>query len=118
VIATLVDKEIVQVQRTSQDGVRVSAGASSFRREQRLQELLAKAKEHVAELRRQVDSPAYAVRNARQNKTRQRAARERQQRLEQAIAQVPELQERQRQAEGNAPPPVKPLTPICAAIVN
>lgn len=104
VIAALVDKEIVQVQRISQDGVRVrvSAGASSFRREQRLQELLGKAKEHVAELRRQVDSPAYAARNARQNKARQRAAHERQQRLEQAIAQLPELQERQMQAEKRA----------------
>lgn len=104
VIATLVDKEIVQVQRISQDGVRVrvNAGASSFRREQRLQELLAKAKEHVAELRRQVDSPAYAARDARQNKARERAARERQQRLEQAIAQLPELQERQMQAEKRA----------------
>jgi transposase len=101
VIATLVDKEIVQVQRISQDGVRVrvNAGASSFRREPRLQELLAKAKEHVAELRRQVDSPAYAARNARQDKARQRAGRERQQRLEQAIAQLPELQEHQMQAE-------------------
>ena len=59
VIASLVDQQVVPVSRVSQDGVRVrvSAGASSFRREERLQELLAKAKEHVAELRRQVDSP-------------------------------------------------------------
>ena len=45
VIASLVDKDVVQVSRISQDGVRVrvSAGASSFRREERLQELLAEA---------------------------------------------------------------------------
>ena len=38
VIASLVDKDVVQVSRVSQDGVRVrvSAGASSFRREERL----------------------------------------------------------------------------------
>src|SRR5215471_20545479 len=38
VIASLVDKDVVKVSRISQDGVRVrvSAGASSFRREQRL----------------------------------------------------------------------------------
>ena len=37
VIATLVDKDIVQVSRVSQDGVRVrvSAGAASFRRQVR-----------------------------------------------------------------------------------
>ena len=46
VIASLVDKELVKVSRISQDGVRVrvSAGAGSFRREERLRELLAKAK--------------------------------------------------------------------------
>ncbi len=92
VIASLVDKEVVQVSRMSQDGVRVrvSAGAGSFRREERLQELLATAKGHVAELRRQVDSPAQA---ARQKAARKRAAEERQQRLEQAIAQLPELKQ-------------------------
>jgi transposase len=41
VIVTLVDKKLVRVSRISQDGVRVrvSAGASSFRREERLQQL-------------------------------------------------------------------------------
>ena len=39
VIVTLVDKKLVRVSRISQDGVRVrvSAGSSSFRREERLQ---------------------------------------------------------------------------------
>jgi hypothetical protein len=47
VIATLVDQELVTAGRVSQDGVRVrvrvrvSAGARSFRREERLQKLLA-----------------------------------------------------------------------------
>jgi transposase len=84
VIASLVDKEVVMVSRVSQDGVRVrvSAGASSFRREERLEELLQKAKEHVAELRRQVDSPEYARLTARQKAARQRGAMERQHRLE------------------------------------
>lgn len=104
VIASLVDKEVVLVSRVSQDGVRVrvSAGASSFRREDRLQELLQKAKEHVAELRRQVDSPEYARLTARQKAARQRAAMERQQRLEAAMAQLPELKQRQAEAEKRA----------------
>ena len=104
VIASLVDKEVVQVSRVSQDGVRVrvSAGASSFRREERLQELLHKAKEHVEELARQVDAPEYAALAARQRGARQRAAKEKQQRLEQAIEQLPELKQKQEQAAQRA----------------
>jgi transposase len=68
VIASLVDKEVIVVSRVSQDGVRVrvSAGADSFRREERLQELLGKARQHVEELRRQVDSPEQAAFTVRQ----------------------------------------------------
>jgi transposase len=104
VIASLVDKEVVLVSRVSQDGVRVrvSAGASSFRREDRLEELLQKAKEHVAELRRQVDSPEYARLTARQKAARQRGAIEKQHRLEQAIEQLPELKQKQAEAEKRA----------------
>ena len=104
VIASLVDKEVVRVSRVSQDGVRVrvSAGASSFRREERLQELLTKAKEHVEELRRQVDSAAHAALSARQKAVRRRVAAEKQQRLEQAIAQLPELKQKQVEAAQRA----------------
>jgi transposase len=61
VIASLVDKEVVKVSRISQDGtrVRMSAGASGFRRAERLEKLLAEAQQHVEELRKQVDSPEY-----------------------------------------------------------
>ena len=104
VIASLVERDVVKVSRVSQDGVRVrvSAGASSFRREQRLQELLEKAKEHVEQLRRQVDSPAYAALTAQQKAARQRAAAEKQQRLQQAIAQLPELKQKQAEAAQRA----------------
>ncbi len=45
VIVTLVDKKLVRVSRISQDGVRVrvSAGSSSFRREERLQQAVGTA---------------------------------------------------------------------------
>lgn len=104
VIASLVEQKVVKVSRVSQDGVRVrvSAGAGSFRREERLQELLEKAKQHVEELRRQVDSPEYAALCARQKAARQRAAEEKQQRLQQAIAQLPELKRKQEEAEKRA----------------
>jgi transposase len=105
VIASLVDKDVVSVSRVSQDGVRVrvSAGASSFRREQRLQELLEKAKQHVQELRRQVESPEYsAALSAKQVAARQRAAEEKQKRLQQAIEQLPELKQKQAEAAQRA----------------
>ncbi len=60
VLVTLVDKKLVRVSRISQDGVRVrvSAGSNSFRREERLQQLLEQARQQVLELRKQLDSPA------------------------------------------------------------
>jgi transposase len=106
VIASLVDKEVVKVSRVSQDGmrVRVGAGASSFRREARLEKRLEEAKQHVEELHQRLDSPASpggAV-TARQAAARKRAARERQERLQQAIAQLPELKRRQEEAARRA----------------
>jgi transposase len=105
VIATLVDKKLVRVSRISQDGVRVrvSAGSNSFRREERLQQLLQQASEQVLELRKQLDSPAEsAAMTARQKAARKRAAESRQQRLEQAIAQLPELKRKQAEAAQRA----------------
>jgi len=98
VIASLVDQEVVQVRRISQDGtrVRVSAGAGSFRREGRLEELLKRAAEHVAELRKQVEAPEQmAGLSARQKAASKRAAEEKEKRLQQAIAQLPELKRKQ-----------------------
>lgn len=105
VIASLVDKGLVSVSRVSQDGVRVrvSAGAGSFRREERLQKLLTESKQHVEELRRQLENPeTSAALSAKQRAARQRAAKEKQQRLEQAIAQLPELKRKQSEAAQKA----------------
>ena len=105
VIASLVDKELVRVSRVSQDGVgvRVSAGAGSFRREERLWKLLAESKEHVEELGRQLENPAAgAALSLRQRAARRRATAEKQQRLQQAIAQLPELKQKQAEAARKA----------------
>ena len=104
-IAALVDKNLVKVKRISQDGVRVraSAGAGSFRREARLAELLDQARRHVEELRRQADDPEHAAAvGSRRQAARRRAARERETRLEQAIAELPELKKRQEEAARRA----------------
>ena len=101
VLVTLVDKKLVRVSRISQDGVRirVSAGSSSFRREERLQQLLVQAQQQVLELGKQLESPAQsAAVTTRQKAARKRAAESRQRRLEQAIAQLPELKKKQAEA--------------------
>jgi hypothetical protein len=99
-----VDKDIVHVSRVSQDGVRVrvGAGASSFGRQQRLEQLLEESRRHVEQLRDQVDLPEYAALSARQRAARKRAADEKQRRLEQAIAQLPELKRKQAEAARRA----------------
>jgi len=97
-IATLVDQDLVSVERISQDGTRVRAcaGASSFRRKTRLEELLAQAAEQVKAVKAMLQDPAVSSElSARQRAARERAARERQELVEKAIAQLPELQERQ-----------------------
>src|SRR5260370_40566076 len=62
VIAALVDQEVVQVSRVSQDGVRarVSAGARSLRREGRLQKVLEEEKRNDDELQQMFESPGHA----------------------------------------------------------
>jgi transposase len=105
VIASLVDQGVVRVSRISQDGVRVrvGAGASSFRREERLEKLLEEAKQHVRELREELDSPGVRAQlTAQQRAARQRAAEEKQKRVEEAIAQLPELKRRQEEAAQRA----------------
>jgi hypothetical protein len=96
VIATLVGQDLVQVWRISQDGTRVRAcvGSGSFRRRSRLQELHQQACEHVEQLRRQLEEPELSTEmTARQRAARQRAAEDREKRLEQALAQLPELEQ-------------------------
>src|SRR5438105_491951 len=98
VIASLVEKKLVSVQRISQDGTRVRAcaGASSFRRKDRLHLLLKQARVQVMELKSLLDDPEKSAGLAMKKKVAmERAARERTERIERAIAQLPELEARQ-----------------------
>ena len=92
VLAMLMHRDVVRVNRISQDGTRVraSAGRSSFRRKRRIEEFLAKARDHVEALKQQADEAAEA--SARKRAAQERAARERQSRLEAALAEFPELE--------------------------
>jgi transposase len=105
VLATMVDKKLVRVSRISQDGVRVrvSAGSNSFRREERLEDLLRQAQQHLAELKQQLESPAHLAGLSKRKKAAQeRAAKERQQRIEAALGQLPELKQKQAEAAKRA----------------
>lgn len=105
VVASLVEQGLVKVSRISQDGVRVrvGAGAGSFRREERLQQLLEEAKQHVEELRRQLDAPEQlAGEKAKKVKAEKGRAEEKQKRLEQAIQQLPELKKKREEAAKRA----------------
>jgi transposase len=92
-VASLVHVGAVTVQRVAQDGVRVraAAGASSFRRQQTLEECLAEAEQHVAELQREFEAdPGLASR--REKAARERAARERVEHVKAALDACAEVQ--------------------------
>lgn len=92
VLALLMKGGLVDLSRTAQDGTRVraNAGAGSFRREVTLQSLMAEARAHLDEVTLQAADPAVsAVRQAAQR----RAADDRIQRLEAALAELPEIAE-------------------------
>jgi transposase len=87
VIALLVKQGLVDVTRLTQDGVRVraSAGTSSFRRESSLTQLQADARAHLEALKTQND-PAWS---ARQQARQLADAQDRQNRLDEALRQLP-----------------------------
>jgi hypothetical protein len=117
VLAALVHKGLVRVQRISQDGmkVRASAGAASFRREPTLLQRQAEAREHVAALRALYDDAERSAGiGARRRAMRERAATERVARVSEAVALVRELQKRQevsgkRMGEGQRRKQQKPV---------
>lgn len=95
-VAALLATGAVTMNRVAQDGIRVraSAGASSFRRRERLEELRKVAEEQVNRLREEIAADP-AASTKRQQAARQRAVRERQERVSQALKEM-ELLETQR----------------------
>ena len=98
IVATLLDADLVKMDRVAQDGmkVRASAGNSSFRRRGRLEEFLEAAREQVETLKKLAQEDGAEL-TRRQRAARERAARERQQRIEEAMRECEELQ-KQREA--------------------
>jgi transposase len=92
-VATLLEQGLVRMKRVAQDGMRVraSAGASSFRRRPTLEHCLAEAEKQVQALRAELEANPGATKR-RQQKARERAARERQERIQAALQCLPELE--------------------------
>lgn len=101
VVASLMAAGAVTLQRVAQDGMRVraSAGAASFRRQERLEWCLEEARAQVTRLAQEREHPDHGV-SQREQAARERTAREREQRVAQALAYLPQVQaakERQQQ---------------------
>ena len=91
-LGSLMAAGVLKLKAVAQDGVRVraSAGAASFRREEKLEVLLSTARAQVAALKKQVDDDPGA--EARRKAAAQvRAVREREARINAALARLPEL---------------------------
>lgn len=91
-VAALAAAGAISLERVAQDGMRVraDAGAASFRRQASLQEHLSEAAELVQAIKKQAQSdPGHAQRKAQAAKLR--AAEQREQRIRQALEQLPEV---------------------------
>ncbi len=102
-VAALVAEGLVTLEVLAQDGlkVRAAAGASSFRRRERLGKLAAAAKARVERLRAELEADP-AAGDRRQRAAPERAAREQQERVRAALNRMSELDaERARREKQN-----------------
>lgn len=97
-LASLAEAKLVDLDTLAQDGVRIraNAGAASFRREATLNEQLATAETIIEQLKREVDTNSDAS-NQRMKAAKERAARERFDRLKAAKAALGEIKEQRAQ---------------------
>lgn len=102
-VAALAEVGAIKLERVAQDGMRVraDAGAASFRRQGRLEEHLAEARELVRVLKAQVEAdPAEAKRRSQAAKLR--AAQQREECIGEALARLPEVAATKRRNGGKA----------------
>jgi transposase len=96
-VATLLHEGLVTLHRVAQDGMRVraSAGASSFRRRPTLEDCQVQARQQVESLRQELqEDPGAGTR--RQQAARQRAAKERSERIAKALSELPEIESKKK----------------------
>jgi hypothetical protein len=92
-VAVLREQGLVDLNRVAHDGMRVraSAGAASFHRQATLKRHLLEAQEQVERLCQELTDDPNRI-SRRKGRARERAARERVQRVQQALERLPELQ--------------------------
>jgi transposase len=108
-MAALLHRRVITLRRVAQDGMRVraSAGASSFRRRESLQECLRQARKQVERTARQVDGD----RPSREAAAEARAAREREARVAEALAVLPEVEAVKARGRSTSAPRVSTTDP-------
>jgi transposase len=101
VLAALLKAGLLTLKRVAQDGLRVraSAGTGSFRRRPRLAQCLEAARDHVAAMKAAGDSAA-AAKRTRTQAAQERAVREREARVTQALAELEKVEALRAQQRG------------------
>lgn len=99
-VASLMAEGLVELNRVAQDGVRVraSAGAASFRRKNTLEECLKEAEEQIEALKKEVEEDPDGT-NKRRRAAQERAARERKERVTEALKHVQEIEKKKKADE-------------------
>ena len=99
-ITVLIHNDLITLETVGQDGMRVraSAGSGSFRRESSLEKAREKAQAYVDQLNEQDDDPS--ANELRREAAQKRVAREKLERLEQAQAEMEDMQEKYRKRSG------------------
>lgn len=116
-LASLMAAGVVKLKAVAQDGMRVraSAGAGSFRREEKLKGFLEAAQQQVEALKKQIDDDPGAE-TRRRDAAKMRAATEREARIEAALARRTELAEIKRR-QGKKPDEARASTTDADATV-
>lgn len=103
-VTSMIVQGLVSLETVAQDGMRVraSAGSSSFRRGPTLKKLQEEAQQHLDKLKRESESESERQQaDARKQAAVERAARERAERIAEALAQHQELSEqREKRSKG------------------
>jgi hypothetical protein len=91
-IAAMMVEGLVTLRHVAQDGMRTraAAGASGFRRKEGLEQCLAQAREQVERLAKEREHPDSGM-SQRQQAARERAGRERERRVEEALRRLPAI---------------------------
>lgn len=93
IVALMMSEGLVTLRQVAQDGMRTraSAGAGSFRSRESLEKCLVQAREQVQQLAKEREHPDPGV-SRREQTARERAAKDRQSRVEAALGRMPEME--------------------------